>query len=129
MSAEDERRRARIGDDTKKTFALLPIPTIIVSNMKGYLKNQVTSLLNEIQAILKHNNKTVADLANDIDRNYNQVYDWVVRRQFNPQAAGLLLLQEWRDKNISPCAAKRRPRRTTNSGAEKLTTYGKEKDS
>ena len=101
MSAEDERRRARIGDDTKKTFALLPIPTIIVSNMKGYLKNQVTSLLNEIQAILKHNNKTVADLANDIDRNYNQVYDWVVRRQFNPQAAGLLLLQEWRDKNIS----------------------------
>jgi len=69
--------------------------------MKGYLKNQVTSLLNEIQAILKHNNKTVADLANDIDRNYNQVYDWVVRRQFNPQAAGLLLLQEWRDKNIS----------------------------
>ena len=69
--------------------------------MKGYLKNQVTSLLNEIQAILKRDNKTVADLANDIDRNYNQVYDWVVRRQFNPQAAGLLLLQEWRDKNIS----------------------------
>jgi hypothetical protein len=102
ISAEDERR---------KLFALLPTRHDNTTTMKGHLKNQVTKLLNEILAILKRDGKTVADLASDMDRNYNQVYDWVVRRQFNPQASGLLLLQGWRDKHISPCAAKRRPRR------------------
>jgi transposase-like protein len=93
------------------------------------MKKQVTKLLDEILAILKRDGKTIADLAKDLDRNYHQVYDWIRRRQFNPQADGLLSLMAWRDKHISPCAAKRRPRTLTTAQVNnKESKYGKSKE-
>ena len=55
----------------------------------------VTALLDEIQRVLKRDNRSVADLAKDLGRDYHHVYDWVCRRRFDPGPVGLKLLTEW----------------------------------
>jgi len=68
----------------------------------------VKEILDDIERILKRDGKTVADLAKDLDRNYNQVYDWIVVRKFNPRAEPLMALMAWRDKwaGVKPRALK-----------------------
>jgi transposase-like protein len=67
----------------------------------------VKKLFDDIERILKRDGKTVADLAKDLGRNYNQVYDWVVLRKFNPRAGPLMELQGWRNRWIAnPAKAK-----------------------
>ena len=61
----------------------------------------MTVLLNEIEGILKRDKKTVSDVARDIGRDYHQVYGWLRVRRFNPGATGLMLLMQWRNKNLS----------------------------
>ena len=61
--------------------------------------DQINQLFDDIEAILKRDGKTLGDLARELDRSYNQVYDWVRLRKFNPRAEPLLELQAWRDKN------------------------------
>lgn len=68
----------------------------------------VKQMFDDIERILKRDGKTVADLAKDLGRSYNQVYDWVVLRKFNPRARPLIDLQAWRDHwlNARPAKAK-----------------------
>lgn len=63
------------------------------------MKPTVTKLLDGILKVLKLQKRTIADLARDLDRDYHQVYDWFVRRQFNPQAEALMELMAWYEKN------------------------------
>lgn len=65
------------------------------------IKPTVTKLLDEIVMILARDGKTIADLAKDIGKDYHQVYDWIKRRKFNPQADALMELMAWRNKWIS----------------------------
>lgn len=62
---------------------------------------EINKLFNEIEAILKRDGQTLGDLARELDRDYNQVYDWVRLRKFNPRAEPLLQLQAWRAKYIN----------------------------
>jgi hypothetical protein len=61
------------------------------------MKSEVTKLLDEIERILKNQKRTVADLARDLDKNYNQVYHWIKVRRFNPSAEATMKLKLWRD--------------------------------
>jgi hypothetical protein len=63
------------------------------------MKPTVKKLLDDIQRVLKREKRTIADLSRDLDRDYHQVYDWFVRRQFNPQADALMELMAWYDKH------------------------------
>jgi len=63
------------------------------------MKNEVKGLLDDIQRILKKQKRTIADLARDLDKDYNQVYHWVVVRRFNPGGQAILKLKTWRDVN------------------------------
>jgi hypothetical protein len=75
------------------------------------MKPTVTKLLDNILKVLKRQKRTIADLARELpqvevdgvmkDRDYHQVYDWFVRRQFNPQAEALMDLMGWYEKNKS----------------------------
>lgn len=58
----------------------------------------VKILLDDIERILKRDGLTPADLAKDMGRSYNQLYDWIVLRKFSPRAKPLLELQAWRDR-------------------------------
>lgn len=69
------------------------------------MKKTVTKLLDEIMAILDRDGRTVADLAKDLGRDYNHVYDWMVRRKFNPSSDALMELMNWRDKHKPAAAA------------------------
>lgn len=62
--------------------------------------DEVNNLFSDIEALLKRDGKTLGDLARELGRSYNQIYDWVRLRKFNPRAEPLLQLQAWRDKNI-----------------------------
>jgi len=62
--------------------------------------DEIKKLFDDIEACLKRDGKTLGDLARELGRSYNQVYDWVRLRKFNPRAEPLLQLQAWRDKNI-----------------------------
>jgi len=62
------------------------------------MKTEVTKLLDDIMRILKKQKRSIADLARDLDRNYNQVYHWVVVRRFNPSGTAILELKQWRDR-------------------------------
>jgi transposase-like protein len=62
--------------------------------------NEIAILFDDIERILSRDGKTIADLAKDLGRNYNQVYDWVKLRKFNPRAGALIQLQNWRDKHF-----------------------------
>jgi hypothetical protein len=64
-------------------------------------KTPITMLLDQIEDMLAMRGATIADLAREIGRNYHQVYKWVHLREFNPSATGLMLLQDWRDTEIS----------------------------
>jgi hypothetical protein len=61
------------------------------------MKTEVTKLLDDIQRILKKQKRTIADLARDLGRDYNQVYQWLEVRRFDPSAEATLSLMEWRD--------------------------------
>lgn len=63
------------------------------------MKDDVTKLLDDILRILKKTNRTIADLARDIGKDYNQTYHWVVVRRFNPGGLAVLKLKAWRDEN------------------------------
>jgi hypothetical protein len=69
------------------------------------MKDIMDRLFDDIQRILDRDGKNYADLARELtsmsDRSfsYNQVYDWVRMRKFNPRAKVVLLLQGWRDAN------------------------------
>ena len=71
------------------------------------MKDIMDRLFDDIQRILKRDGKNVGDLARELsamsDRSYsyNQVYDWVVMRKFNPRAKVVLLMQGWRDANLT----------------------------
>lgn len=58
----------------------------------------VKQMFDDIERILGRDGLTAADVARDLGRNYNQVYEWVVVRKFNPRADALFQLQAWRDK-------------------------------
>jgi ElaB/YqjD/DUF883 family membrane-anchored ribosome-binding protein len=62
--------------------------------------DEIKKLFDDIEAILKRDGKTLGDLARELDRSYNQVYDWVRLRKFNPRAGPLFQLQAWRNNNI-----------------------------
>ena len=62
------------------------------------MKSEVTGLLDDIQKILKKQKLTIADLARDLGRDYNQVYHWLVVRRFNPSGTAIMELQTWRNK-------------------------------
>ena len=64
------------------------------------IMDEMNKLLDDIEAILKRDGKTLGDLARELDRSYNQVYDWVRLRKFSPRAGPLLQLQAWRGNNI-----------------------------
>lgn len=81
------------------------------------MKTAVTTLLDDIVMILELRKWTIAKLADDLGRDYHQTYDWIVRRQFNPQAEALMSLMAWRDKHIS--ARRKRAARVQTTGAEK----------
>jgi transposase-like protein len=57
-------------------------------------------LFDDIERILKRDGKTIGDLARELGKSYNQVYDWVRMRKFNPRAAVVIQLQGWRDANL-----------------------------
>jgi hypothetical protein len=65
------------------------------------MKDIIERLLDNVQRTLDHDGKNSADLARELtamgDREYkyNQVYDWLVMRKFNPRAKVVLLLQAW----------------------------------
>jgi hypothetical protein len=60
----------------------------------------VRKLLDEIQWLLLREGKTIADLAREINRSYDQTYAWVERRRFNPGPIGVNLLTQWRDNVV-----------------------------
>jgi hypothetical protein len=62
-------------------------------------KDQVKTLLDDIERILKRQGKTIADLARDLGKNYNQVYHWIRLRRFDPGGQAILRLKQWRDVN------------------------------
>lgn len=62
------------------------------------MKSEVTGLLDDILRILKKQKRTIADLARDLDKNYNQVYHWMVVRRFKPRGEVILKLKAWRDR-------------------------------
>lgn len=62
------------------------------------MKSEVTRLLDDILRILKKQKRTIADLARDLGRDYNQVYHWLVVRRFNPSGTAVMELKSWRDK-------------------------------
>jgi hypothetical protein len=62
------------------------------------MKTEVTGLLDDILRILKKQKRTIADLARDLGKDYNQVYQWLKVRRFNPGALAILKLKEWRDR-------------------------------
>lgn len=70
------------------------------------MKDVMDRLFDDIERILARDGKNISDLARELssmsDRSfsYNQVYDWVKMRKFNPRAKVVLLLQGWRDANI-----------------------------
>ena len=64
-------------------------------------KDAVTKLLDEIEKILDRTGQTCADISRDIHRDYHRVYAWVKVRKFKPSGEGVLLLQQWRDKNLA----------------------------
>jgi hypothetical protein len=61
--------------------------------------SRVTEMFDDIEHYLKRDGKTIGDLARDLGYEYQQVYDWVRLRRFNPRAEALLQLQAWRDQN------------------------------
>jgi hypothetical protein len=63
------------------------------------MKTEVTKLLDDILRILKKQKRTIADLARDLGRDYNQVYHWLKVRRFDPSAEVTLQLKSWRDTN------------------------------
>jgi hypothetical protein len=77
------------------------------------MKPTVTKLLDNIQAVLKRQGRTLADLARELpgpkggNRDYHQVYDWFVRRQFNPQGDAIMELMAWYEKNKISVRGKR----------------------
>lgn len=81
------------------------------------MKPTVTRLLDDILKVLERDGKTIADLARELpkvevdgklkNRDYHQVYDWFVRRQFNPQAEALMGLMGWYEKNKISVRGKR----------------------
>ena len=79
------------------------------------MKPTVKKLLDDILRVLKRQKRTIADLARDLDRDYHQVYDWFVRRQFNPQADALMELMNWfeKNKNISVRGKRAAPAHST----------------
>ncbi len=68
---------------------------------------ETTKLFDEIEAQLKRDGKTIGDLARELGRSYNQVYDWVRLRKFNPRAGPLFELMAWRDNHIKSRATVR----------------------
>jgi len=88
---------------TRKEFALL----LIICESHKEMKDVIERLLDDIQRILDRDGKNAADLARELtamgDREYgyNQVYDWLKMRKFNPRAKVVLLLQGWRDVNLT----------------------------
>jgi hypothetical protein len=86
----------------------------MISRRTNNMKPTVTKLLDSIQKVLKRDGKTLADLARELvsdefpnGRDYHQVYDWFVRRQFNPQAEALMQLMGWYEKNKISVRGKR----------------------
>lgn len=69
--------------------------------------NTINELFEDIEAQLKRDGKTLGDLARELGRSYNQIYDWVRLRKFNPRAEALIQLQQWRDKHIKSRATVR----------------------
>ncbi len=67
----------------------------------------IDKLFDDIEAFLKRDGKTISDLAKEMGRSYNQVYDWVRLRKFNPRAGPLMELQAWRDNHIKSRATVR----------------------
>lgn len=63
------------------------------------MKDDVTVLLDDILRILKKQKRSIADLARDMNRNYNQCYHWLKVRRFKPSGPAILKLKEWRDIN------------------------------
>jgi len=63
------------------------------------MKTEVAKLLDDIIRILKKQKRTTADLARELGRDYNQVYQWLHVRRFDPSAEVTLQLKQWRDYN------------------------------
>jgi len=62
------------------------------------MADAVNELLDDILDILKRRKASIAFLARELGRSYNQVYDWVKLRKVEPRAEVILELQAWRDK-------------------------------
>ncbi len=69
------------------------------------MKDRVSKLIEAIAEALKQSDRTTADLAYDLSKDYHQVYDWMTGRH-KPQGDSLMALMAWYNNN-KPNAAVR----------------------